>query len=313
MKSIIWFLFLAIANASYQCMNFYGMETDRLGYVCDWQHPPRYYLDKLKSDININTIRLPFSYEYIKSGDLSILDSFIDQCKQVNMEVILDYHRTWKSHQGPQPEEGISREEFIASWKFMASRFHDRSHVTGIGIFNEYQGEDTAYLVKMHNDVIHAIESEHPGRYIYFVGCTGWGGNCSGMDLSHYPVNRSRIMVEVHKYIFSGNSVKSDWDISIPATIPPENWFVGEVGWKNGVIAEREWAEGFLAYLLSRNITNVCAWTIAHSGDTEGWWRDDCETFDYSKAALLKSIWDNNLKRTRNNNFALRGSYYRLK
>ena len=95
----------------------------------------------------------------------------------------------------------------------------------------------------------------------------------------------------------------------MPKSIPSDRWFIGEVGWKNSIPEERLWAETFLAYLNKRNISNVCAWTIAHSGDTEGWWKDDCTTFDYSKAALLNGFWDHSLKRTRESNFLMNSSY----
>lgn len=300
---------ILLCHGAQKCMNFYGLETDRSGLVCDWAHDPSFYLKTLKDAMDINTIRLPFSYQYIKWDDLTLLDRFVDSCKQFDMDVILDYHRTWKSHQGPQPEEGITREEFVTAWKFIANRFRDRPHVKGIGVFNEYQGSNWTYLIDMHNAVISSIESDHPGRYNYYVGCAQWGGDCSGMKLKNYNLtNTSRLFVEVHKYIFSGVSVENDWDKSMPSSIPPDNWVVGEVGWKNGDRAHRDWAEKFVAYLIKRNISNVCAWTIAHSGDTEGWWNDDCETFDWNKAALFKSIWTENLKRLRDSNF-LRGSY----
>jgi hypothetical protein len=279
-----------------KCMNFYGLETERAGLVCDWAHPFSYYLDKLIYYIDVNTIRVPFSYELVKYHSLQLLDEFIYECKLRNLKVILDWHRTWVSHQGPTPEEGISREEFITTWLQMLERYPD---TFGVGIFNEIQTDDYMYANSLHRDVITRIEQRFPGKYHYFCGCVKWGGDCSRIDLSDMKDTWNRTYIEVHKYIFSGKSNPTDWDISMPSTIPPEHWFVGEVGWKHDIVTEREWAEGFLAYLNARNISNLCAWTIAHSGDTEGWWKDDCETFQWEKAALLSSYWNNNMKRLR--------------
>jgi len=303
---------LLAAGQIIKCMNFYGLETPRPGLVCDWQNPPTYYLDILVGNMSINTIRLPFSYEFIKWGKMETIDSFITACDERNVQVILDYHRTWSSHQGPQPEEGITREEFLKAWEYMVTKYASVPTVMGIGIFNEYQGEDINYLSKMQNEVIQYIEKLFPKRFNYFLGCPKWGGDCSKMNLGLYKgIEPSRLFVEVHKYIFSGTSNEADWDKSMPRSIPPDRWFIGEVGWKNNIPEERLWAETFLAYLNKRNISNVCAWTIAHSGDTEGWWKDDCITFDYSKAALLNGFWDHSLKRTRESNFLANRSYVR--
>lgn len=282
-----------------RCMNFYGLETDRESFVCDWIHEPKWYLYQLKRYMLINTIRLPFSYEYVTKSNMQRMDSFIDDCNDLGLDVILDYHRTWKSHQGYSPEEGITREQFITSWINLARRYYNKKNVIGIGVFNEYQGSNYSYLINIQNGVIDAIEKEMPRRYSYFLGCTNWGGNCSEMSLNNYNADTDKIFIEVHKYIFSGNSVESDWNLSVPDTIPPENWFIGEMGWKDDFPEQREWAEKFLVYLTKRNISNVCAWTIAHSGDTEGWWKDDCETFNWSKLALFNSLWTETLKRIR--------------
>lgn len=281
---------------SIQCMNFYGLETNRMGLVCDWSHEFTWYLDKLMTHLDINTIRIPFSYEYVKYHSITLLDEFIHECQKRNLKVILDWHRTWVDHQGPTPEEGISLEEFIETWIWLLQRY---PHIYGVGIFNEIQDDDFGYTNALHRRVISEIEDRFPGKFHYFAGCPRWGGDCSLMELSNMST-WNRTFIEVHKYIFSGTSDTADWDHSIPNRIDPERWFVGEVGWKQEIVQEREWAERFLSYLIARNITNVCAWTIAHSGDTEGWWRDDCENFNWEKAALLRSFWDKSLKQIRN-------------
>lgn len=288
---------LAAASAimDIRCMNFYGLETQRAGLVCDWQHDPIWYLDRLQRDLGINTIRLPFSYELVKYHSMDTMDRFMKDCHARNLSVILDWHRTWAGHQGATPEEGITRQEFIDTWIRVVKRYPD---IMGIGVFNEIQTEDFDYANSLHADVIAQVEKEVPGKLLYFAGCPGWGGDCSLMNLTHTPT-WNRTFIEVHKYVFSGASDIADWNRSMPESIPADHWFVGEVGWKHDVPKEREWAERFLTYLNARNITNVCAWTIAHSGDTEGWWKDDCETFNYEKASLLRSFWDNSLKRIR--------------
>ncbi len=282
-----------------RCMNFYGLETPRRDFVCSWAHDPEWYLKQLQSNLDINTIRLPFSRDYIQTGDFTLMDLFISKCKKLNMEIILDYHRTWESHQGPTPEEGVTLLEFVNTWLSVCDRYHSSENVIGIGIFNEYQGMDVDYLKRFQRYTINAIETAHPNRFEYYVGCTRWGGDCAEMNPGDYGVEPHRVFIESHKYSFSGQADHSDWEHSIPRSVPPQNWLIGETGWKHGVLLEREWAERFLSYLEGRNITNVCAWTIAHSGDTEGWWNDNCQDFDWSKAALLKSLWTREFKSLR--------------
>jgi len=268
-----------------------------MGLVCDWAHPPYWYLDQLIQYMKINTIRLPFSYELVKYNSLGYLDSMMNECKKRGLKVILDWHRTWTSHQGPYPEEGITRDEFLDTWIFLLNRYPE---TYGVGVFNEIQGGDYDYAINLHKDTILSIENAFPNKYRYFCGCVKWGGDCSRIDLSDIADSIwNRTYIEVHKYIFSGPSNLADWEVSMPYHIPPERWFVGEVGWKNDILEERRWAENFLTYLNFRNISNLCAWTIAHSGDTEGWWKDDCENFQWDKASMLNSYWDKGLKKLR--------------
>lgn len=293
---------LHVDNEPLRCMNFYGLETQRMGLVCDWQHEFQWYLDGLVNNLDINTIRLPFSYELVKYHPLDLMDKFIQECHKRNLKVIIDWHRTWNTHQGPTPEEGITMQEFINTWIQILHRYPD---IYGVGIYNEIQTDDFDYAIRMHTRLIDEVEKVFPGKFVYFAGCPRWGGDCSQMHLETHPA-WDRIFIEVHKYVFSGKSDVADWNKSIPVRIPPNHWFIGEVGWKQDVAKEREWAEGFLTYLNSRNISNLCAWTIAHSGDTEGWWKDDCETFNWEKASLLRSFWSQTLKGIRS--FTLYGN-----
>ncbi len=279
-------------------MNFYGLETERAGLVCDWVLPPRYYLEKLKVDMSIDTIRLPFSYQYVRANNFVVMDQFMLDSFDLGLHVILDYHRTWASHQGSIPEEGITMDDFIETWLILLYRYANFSNILGLGVFNELQGNDTEYMHKLHETFISRIEAVYPERYNYFCGCIGWGGNCSTINLSHLP-EWDRIYIEVHKYKFSGEQSVTAWDISMPRNISSDHWFVGEIGWRHDIPEEREWAETFLTYLKKRKIMNVCAWTIAHSGDTDGWWKDDCMTFDFEKSALLRTLWYGDFKRLR--------------
>ncbi len=282
-----------------RCMNIYGLETPRRHFVCDWQHNSMWYLERLKYDMFINTVRIPFSYDYVQHSDMRDLDKMMHDCTLMNIRVILDYHRTFESHQSPAPDAEISLNQFIDTWFQVIDRYQNEPSLFGIGIFNEIQATNAfQYANNVHSIVIYNIEKRYPGKYHYFAGCPNWGGNCAGMDLTRLDV-WNRTYIEVHKYIFSGDSNEADWDKSIPNTIPSSHYFVGEFGWRQNDDRERNWGERFISYLRQRDIKNACAWTIAHSGDTEGWWKDDCETFDWAKASMLTSLWYGEMKRAR--------------
>lgn len=291
-------LIMSVVN-DIRCMNFYGLETPRKKFVCDWQHNPTWFLERLKYDMFINTIRVPFSYDYVHKSDFRELDKMVHDCSLYNIRVILDYHRTFEDHQSAAPDAEINLNQFLDTWYTVLTRYQNEPSLFGVGIFNEIQANNAFdYTNTIHSIIINNIEARYPGRFSYFAGCPNWGGNCQYMNLSSLSV-WNRTYIEVHKYIFSGDSNEGDWEKSIPKNIPNDHWFVGEFGWKHGVTEERNWGERFVAYLKQRNILNACAWTIAHSGDTEGWWHDDCETFNWEKAALLSSLWFGTMKRQR--------------
>lgn len=290
----------AIAHAlpdPIRCMNFYGLETPAKSPVCSWKHPPYFYLDALQLTLDINTIRIPFSYEYICGHDLSQLDDLVRECQLRNMTVILDYHRTWATHQGPVPDEGITMEDFENTWIHVLDRFQVYPNVQGVGIFNEIQRDDPFYAANLHKRVIQKIEDHFPNRFTYFPGCVDWGTDCEKMGLLLKNTSTwNRTLIDVHKYSFNSDFSEEKWNQTIPLDVNASQWFVGEIGWKMSSPKEKAWAERFLTYLTKRNIHNACLWTIAHSNDTDGWFNDDCEHFDYDKARMLNyTIWNTTL------------------
>ena len=95
---------------SFRCINFYGLEVQQQKLVCSWVHDPGWYLDKMKELIQIDSIRLPFSQEYVTCSDMKLMDLMVLDCKSRNISIILDYHRGYADHQGPSPiETGIKK------------------------------------------------------------------------------------------------------------------------------------------------------------------------------------------------------------
>lgn len=276
------------------CVNYFGIETERAAPTCSWANPPEFYLQKLMDRINLNTVRIPFSYAYIASHDLSELDKLIYKCFQLNLRVILDFHRIENSHQAATPETGITRDVWVSSWTRLLDRYQAFPNVVGIGAFNEIQLNDSIYANDVQRHLVHEIEKRFPGRFYYYLGCPAWDQDCSEMDFS----DLNRVFTEIHLYPFQHNSSLADWDREMPTRIPSSKWFVGEVGWKSDNPQQRQWGMEFAEYLRRRGIRSACLWTIANSHDTDGIFHDDCRTLDTDKAEIFAGIWASpNLRR----------------
>lgn len=266
-----------------RCVNFYGIETERKAPVCDWCHEPRWYLQQLKDGYGLNTIRLPYSREYAAGNDFKKMDNLIDTCNKMDIRVILDYHRTYSTHQGKTPTEGITLGQFLDTHVGLLQRYGDK--IWGVSVFNEIQIDDGDYTNRINHMVVNAIESQFPGKYRYFLGCAQWGHDCSRIILPAGFENRSYI--DIHQYAFTDNATTRT--ITFPDRIPASNYFIGEIGAKT---EEMPWLKNYLEYLEARNISNLCFWTIAHSADTGGLWKDNCDTIDQAKIDLLAEFFN---------------------
>jgi hypothetical protein len=281
-----------------KCINFYGLETERRRPVCDWSREPDFYLKTFQDFLGVNTIRVPFSYQLIHDKDFTQLDQFINTTTSRNIQVILDYHRTWQTHQGASPMEGVTISMIADAWHKLAARYYDNPYVIGLGVFNEYQYQNMTYLNLYHESIIRYVEHKFPDRYYYFLGCADWSHDCRGIVYQFPGISPDRVMVEYHAYHFIFNSTEKEHleqsiDFYLPRSIPTQNIIIGELGWKQDVDFEVAWAKRALNHFRSRGITSLCAWTVAHSHDTAGFFKDDCLTFDYTKASVLKSYWEN--------------------
>lgn len=287
LKSVIQLMLCTLVCADIRCINFYGIETPRMAPVCDWMHEPKWYLQQLKDGYGLNTVRLPYSREYAKGSNFKQMDLVIDACQTLGLNVILDYHRTYASHQGSIPTEGITLGEFLDTHIGLLQRYQDK--IWGVSVFNEIQVNNSRYTNHINHLVVNAIESQFPGKYFYFMGCPTWGHNCSGITIPEGFENRSYI--DIHQYAFTDNQTTRA--ISFPDTIPADRYFIGEIGAKP---EEIPWLQEYLRYLLQRNISNLCFWTIAHSSDTGGLWKDDCSTIEQQKIDLLADFFNHTSK-----------------
>lgn len=295
---LLLFPFVTIAAIT-KGINFYGLETPSKDFVCGWKHRPSYYLKEL-DNLGFNSIRLPFSLEYVREGNFQKMDEFFDAISLYpNMTVVLDMHRVFSSHQGPTPtEDWISLQMFLDGWVNIIKRYENNTQLLGIDVFNEYQGTDSNYWNDMLHQIVKHLEQTFPERFEYFVGGTRWGGDIHDINLEDLPF-KNRIHYTIHKYIFSGSGYnrEEDWNWSfgnfkdVPGKVS-----VGEWGFKSQEWDQKEWARQFISYLKKNNITDTYFWTIAHSGDTGGLWFDDCDNLDIEKYNIIKTLWEPDTK-----------------
>ena len=114
----------------------YGLETDLKDISCSWINPAEYYIDLVKS-MGFNTIRLPFSAQYVNDNDFSVMDRIVEKASSVDITLILDYHRTWASHQGDFWETNVP--DFWGVWEKVLDRYQDYPIVRYIDLYNEFQ------------------------------------------------------------------------------------------------------------------------------------------------------------------------------
>ncbi len=272
-------------------INWFGFETEYNDLQCVWTHEKEWHIQKIK-ELGFNTIRLPFSLDYILNDNWSAMDDFFYLTHKYNIDVVLDFHRLYSTRQSPKPDDGIySFNDFLNGWNIIIDRYKTYPNLKYIDIFNEYQGLNYNEWNDMAKTTIEFIEEKFPNQFHFFVGGVSWGGNLRNINIDLEHMN-DRITYTIHKYHFSDSPpYEEKWDYSF-GDQPKKN--VGEWGYISSNIEESLWAENFVNYLKSKNIRDTMFWTWSfNSGDTGGVLKEDCETIDYDKMKLLYSLWYN--------------------
>lgn len=290
---------IRVVHSAIQGVNFFGLETDLKNFDCSWQHPVDWYMQQI-SDHGYNHYRIPVSLQYILEKDFHVLDDFFNliETKYPHMNVTLDMHRVFTSHQGPHPlEGGTTLTQYTDGWITLLQRYVNVPQLYGVDIFNEYQENDILFWNAIAEGIVGRIEVEFPERFHYFVGGYRWGGILAGIDLEHLSY-ADRISYTIHKYIFSINSgnndYEADWDWSFG--IYKNKVSVGEWGFFSEKPEQVAWAKRFVAWLKKNNIQDNFFWTSAtNSGDTGGLFRQ-CEQWDEQKHAIVSSLWKRYLR-----------------
>ena len=292
MKVLLVF-FLPIVRAVIQGINMYGFETEHSSLSCDWVSTYDQMLGNVKM-LGFNTIRLPFSHDYIHKTDMKSMDYFFEAVLKTNLQVVLDFHRIYNSHQSAKPNsEGHTIDCFINDWITILDRYKGNSHLVGVDVFNEWQDGNAGEWNDIATKTLTEIENKFPYRFFYMVGCTNWGSDCSNVVIN-LPY-QDRIFYTIHRYVWHGD-YSNNWDHVFNVN-NGQKMIVGEYGAKSDLPNQMSWFKQFLEYLKSKNITNSFFWTYGISGDTGGIYKDDCLSVEWDKINLLWNYWGYKPKR----------------
>lgn len=290
MKIFLWML-LPVVSGLIRGLSFFGCETEYMNFMCTWQHPIDWHVAKIK-ELNFTHIRVPFSYDFVIRQNWQPLDEFFDSVERHNLKVALDFHRLDKTHQSAKPyDDRVTFDMFLSAWKMVLTRYNGRSGLEAVDIFNEYQSDNYVEWNNLARQIVSTIENEFPGRFIYYVQGTQWGGNLQFVNLTDMLCSH-RIQYSIHKYWFSDKEpLEEKWDISFGPYKPIVN--VGEWGFMSNQPEQVKWANRFIDWLITKNISDSYFWTWSwNSGDTGGILLEDCTTVDQNKMSLLRRFWN---------------------
>lgn len=276
-------------------ISWFGFETEHRGLQLDWcPLPTSFYLNKIQ-DIGFNSVRLPFSMDFVREGQWDKMDHFFEEIQKTNLTVLLDFHRIEDSHQSSTPwiDGRVSFDDFLGTWSTLLDRYENVSNIIGCDLFNEWQGDGStspqwASAARQIMSYLEKRYSQH--EWLYFVEGTNWGGNSHDINFEDLPY-KDRIMYSVHKYAFTTRSdMEHDWEFSI-ANHPIERINIGEFGWISDRPDEVAWSKRFMAWLKAKGIRSTYFWNLSpFSGDTGGLFMD-CEHVDCRKVRLLREYW----------------------
>lgn len=282
--------FLPVVNAIIKGISWFGLETEYENLMCTWKHDIRWNLQKV-NELEFNSIRLPFSHQYITEGNFYVMDQFMHEIQRYNISICLDFHRLHNTHQSAKPyDDEITFDQFLHSWNVILSRYSHVKNIKSVDIFNEYQSDNYVEWNNLARQIVQYIEYNFPDKYHYFIGGVRWGGNLRFVSLDDLPYNE-RIHYTIHKYWFSDpEPFEENWEYTFGNHSLIS---VGEWGYISTNSNEVEWAERFVNWLISNDIHDSYFWTFSYNSDgTGGILKEDCTSVDDDKMKLLNKLWN---------------------
>jgi len=266
------------------------------------------------------------SIDYGKNPDLvgltpiQIMDKLVAGCQTRGLKIILDRHRPDSGGQSALWYTGqYSEARWISDWQMLATRYKGNDTVIGCDLHNEPHSPSTWGSGGTANDwrlaaerCGNAILSINPHLLIIVEGTDQfnndyywWGGNLLGA--ASFPVQLSvanQLVYSTHDYPSTVSGQPWFSDPSYPSNLPAvwdKHWgylikqnivpvLVGEFGTLNQSTSDQQWFKALVSYISANNL-NFTFWCLnPDSGDTGGLLKDDWNTVDAAKQAVLAPL-----------------------
>ena len=206
----------------FQAVSYYGLETElgvqdgSNGFSCTWENPIGFYVQKAAS-LGFNSLRIPFSHDYVQKGNWKNLDILFDEVLKTNMSVVLDLHRIRATHQSAMPwiEGEVTFDQVLKSWDTILQRYASHPRLVAVEVFNEPQSQtDYTTWNSVARQMVQYIDSRY-AEYdlLYWVDGIGWGGDISYINLEGNEWS-DRVRYNIHKYSFNQLSNGQTWEES---------------------------------------------------------------------------------------------------
>ncbi len=327
-------------------LNWFGFETSNYAPHGLWSTSMDSFLDQM-ARLGFNLLRVPWCNEMLHTDRLpnvgadqanrdlkgkrpiEVLDALIEKAGRRGMRIVLDRHRPDANQQSELwYTRGVSEEQWIADWVFLARRYRHQPAVVGADLHNEPHGPATWGSGDLKTDwrlaaerCGNAILAVQPDWLIFVEGVEKyrnesywWGGNLAGAAAA--PVRLSvphRLVYAPHDYgpgVFGQPWFKAaDFPANLPA-LWNKHWaylhhqqlapiWLGEFGARNVTVAaarapqartEAQWINVLVDYIGANKMYWAFWCWNPNSGDTGGLLRDDWKTIHDDKLRLLQRL-----------------------
>lgn len=318
-------------------VTWFGFETPNMVPHGLWARPFRSMLDQMAA-LGFNTIRLPFSSAILRAGPgdvsailyrlnpdlegktpMQIMDMIIAYAGTLGLRVILDDHCLEPTTNGESNgywfNDTRSEADWIADWKFLASRYANNPTVIGADLYNEPTGtwgtgaaDDWARAAKAAGDAIGRVNRNWliivEGLRFYRDNYYWWGGELEGVR--DFPIKLAlgnRLVYSTHDYPASIWTQPWFSDPAYPVNLDAvweKYWgfietkqiapvLIGEFGSRLETDSDVAWANELRGYLASRKVDWVWfSWNA--NGEPRGVLSDDWQTPDPTRLQYLQSL-----------------------
>jgi len=309
-------------------MNWYGMETELRVMEGLWAHDMRFYFDLL-SRKRINTIRVPFALEGIKSGvyERPIGVDYISQCTECpvgantydildlmfrlgdeyRIDIVMDMHQLhFHSTSQLWYDRVYTADDLVNGWISMVNRYPQYSSFAFMDIYNEPHGVATVNTGNATTDwdqfIIDFIRRPEFEKKLVWVNGIAWGQDMRNLTRLQTlpPEQKDRLIMSPHCYgptltFLPNNTQTYLWRHLDSYFGYLRNDFpiiVGEWGGNQDSPKDILWMEMFVAYLM-QNEFGSCFWALnPNSKDVKGYLLPDWTTIDPYKGQLLdRLLW----------------------